>query len=196
MSRVCGVVLAGGKSSRMGRDKAELALRKRRFLDIACDTLRAVTPTVVLSLAKDAPADETHLPLVRDRWPNAGPLGAMVSVMESIEADVYLFHPVDTPNLTERFFFELLSRQNGYDAVVPRSGSYWEPLCALYRRSCLEAMRSSMQAGNRRITSFFGAVRVRAMDAEEIHAWADPHTLFLNVNDPQTYRRLKESHER
>ena len=110
--RVAGIVLAGGRSSRMGRDKARLSYRGRHLVDWMADMLRAggATETYVSS-----PADRTYPGhrCIADASPDAGPVGGILSVVTSVSGyDGYLVVPVDMPLLTPEMLARLM-RQRG-----------------------------------------------------------------------------------
>lgn len=71
-----------------------------------------------------------------------------------------------------------------WQAVVPRWNGFWEPLAAVYARSCLPAIESTLARGERRVASFYGQVRVRPVEEEEIRRFAPPRVAFFNVNSP------------
>lgn len=133
-SSITGIILVGGKSRRMGTDKA--------FLDIG------------------------GIPMFERV------LGAMKESFASL--------------------LLICSLANGFDAVVPRTSEGFEPLFALYRKSCLEPMLRLLEQGNFRVYDFYPEVAVRYVDAVELGRVASASSALLNINTPQEYAMLKE----
>jgi molybdopterin-guanine dinucleotide biosynthesis protein A len=102
----------------------------------------------------------------------------------------------DMPFPNRVLMHHLVSLREGHDVVVPRRGRFLEPLCAVYSRECLPHMRKMLEAGNFRIDDFFGRVRVRHVEGEELEALDAGGSAFVNVNTPDEYRRLIEEDER
>jgi molybdopterin-guanine dinucleotide biosynthesis protein A len=98
---------------------------------------------------------------------------------------------VDTPLIPPALLGALLAAAEDYDAVVPVVGGRPEPLCAVYRSTCLDAVRRCLETGGRKMTSFWPEVRVRTVGQEELAAFGDPGDLFRNVNTPEDYDRLR-----
>ncbi len=107
MTNVIGVVLAGGKSSRMGQDKAKLPFQDSRFVDQAVTTLmKANVQTVYVSGA------ELGYPMISDKTPHKGPVGGICASVLELEADALLFIPVDMPLLTAECIMPLLENKS------------------------------------------------------------------------------------
>lgn len=194
MSTAAGFVVAGGHSRRMGRDKALLSWGATTLLDHALARLRVVCSDVrILSGASSRYADR-DVPVLLDAWPDGGPLGGVLAGLESLDDDERpgLFLAVDVPYVPAALLAHLLSAAPGWEAVVPVSARGPEPLCALYRAACRGPIRHCLSAGERRIDSFWPAVRVRWIDVDELRPFGDPATLFANVNTLEDYVRLKE----
>ncbi|QRN86603.1 molybdenum cofactor guanylyltransferase [Clostridia bacterium] len=191
MQKVAGIVLAGGKSSRMGRDKARLNYGNKDFIERSIMTLTPVSDVVYVSCGPIYQYQEYGAPVIVDDIQDTGPLGGMVTVMREVQADIFLFLPVDTPLIPTALYECLLQNMEGYDAVIPELHDFYEPLCALYRKSCLPYMEKAIKAGKRKIKSFYPDIHIKALKEEELEHIGNLDVLFLNVNEHKHYLHMK-----
>ena len=188
---VTGFVVAGGHSERMGRDKALLPWAETTLLEHALQRLRAVCAEVRILSGAEARYTGHGAVVQMDVVRDAGPLGGVHAGLLSLEAPLGLFLGVDTPLIPAGLLGALVARAEGFDAVVPVVGGWPEPLCAVYRVTCLDAVQRRLEAGDRKMTSFWPDVRVRAVKEDELAAFGDPEQMFENLNTPEDYRRLR-----
>lgn len=184
MNAAVGFVVAGGRSMRMGCDKALLPWRGSSLLDHALGRLREVCGDVRI-LCGAAPRYEGHgATIVVDRVTDAGPLGGLEAALEAAEGRPALFLAVDLPFVTAGLLALLLERLDGWDAVVPVVGGRPEPLCAVYGPGCLPSVAARLAQGERRMTCFWPDVPVREVREPDLDGLGDPVMLFHNVNTP------------
>lgn len=185
-----GFILVGGASSRMGRDKAQLTLNGRSFVERIDGALRAVALKTKTVGAKGL-GYSLKLPDVPDIYSGWGALGGLHAALEACEAVWAAVVACDLPFVTGALFRRLLSLGEDSEAVVPRQADgRLQPLCALYRRSpCAQAARQLIAEGERRPRALVKAVRARLVAWEEISDVEGADELFTNVNTPEDYRR-------
>lgn len=199
--RVGGIVLCGGKSSRMGVPKATLPFGDEPMLLRVVRLLREVSAPAIHPIAVVAAADQAlpTLPavcrLVRDQRPERGPLEGLAAGIEALSADVDAVYATscDVPLLVPEFVRTLLAKLGGhgsdddFDAVVPIEGEFFHPLAAVYRVSVLDTVRALLAADRLRPAYIFDSVRTCRVDVSQLRA-ADPqlHTL-MNLNRPEDY---------
>ncbi len=178
-----GVVLTGGKSSRMGRDKALIEVDGRTMLRRAVDLLAPVT-SEVLVIGDPMKHGTAQAVVIADDVPGQGPLGGLVTALRHARHDRLIVLGCDLPGLTDRFIRHIqLALTAGADAVVPEHDGAIEPLAACYHGRCLAVFEERMARG---LLSMHGALdRVRAVHAP-VTPGADgwPADLFRNVNAP------------
>lgn len=195
----CGVVLAGGRSRRMGQNKALLSAGEETFLEHAINRYRSLTGCILLSVGRETHYRDCGIPLVFDNDPEGGALAGIEACLSrgKNEGDLFFFLPVDMPLAPAELIRDLVGLAEGYDAVVPLVDGYYEPLFAVYRRTCLEPVRRALARGDRRVRSFFSDVRIRTPQREYLSRYGDPDQMFLNVNTMEDYLRYREvdSHE-
>lgn len=185
--RPAGFVLAGGRSARMGRDKALLPWGGGTLLDHAIARLSAVCESVRILCGPSLRYEDHGVPVVADVVADAGSLGGLVTGLELLRNAPGLFLAVDLPHVTIPLLAHLAALAVDVDAVVPISPHGPEPLCAVYGPGCLEPVRRSIAAGRFKMTAFWPEVRVREAQAQELAAFGDAALLFQNVNTPEDY---------
>jgi molybdenum cofactor guanylyltransferase len=184
-------ILAGGRSSRMGRDKALLEIDGRRLLDRCADALRPIASPIIV--VADTP-DRFSLPAYRtvaDLYPGAGPVGAIVTALLALGEGWHLIVACDMPFLKTELLQLLVSRAgDDFDAIVPRIEDRPEPLCALYRQTCVGPLQAFLKGGERPAAHrALRAVRTRYVEEPDLRG-ADPHLLsFVNLNTPEDARQ-------
>lgn len=162
-----GVVLAGGRSSRMGEDKATLEWEGEPMVARQLRLLRdAGVKDLVISRAPDQPRLPVEAPVILDAEPGLGPLSGIVGALERGGGVRPVFVlAVDMPGVSVTLLRRLLAARGRSSGVVPRAGDHWEPLCALYPAEALDAARLEMESGRRApqqlVQTLFEAGRVR-----------------------------------
>ncbi len=188
-----GFVLAGGESRRMGTDKAKLVLGNETVLARQVRRLSAVCRFVTV-LAPPSKFPELHVPVLPDVEPGRGPLGGLLTGLARARTEFNLFLGCDLPFVGERFlrWLALSSLSCPADAVVPgmKSGGS-QPLCAVYRRRALPAVRASLASGENRVQAALSRLRRREIPWREIASAGFSARIFDNMNTPQDYETAK-----
>ena len=196
---VTGVVLAGGKSRRMGRDKAFLPFGTGMLIERVIEVLHQVTEDVILITNTPELYQRFGLPMFSDVIPEAGSLGGIYTGLVSAKAPYSLCLACDMPFVKSEFLRFLCETATETDVVIPRNAEDFQPLCAVYSQVCREPIRQKIDAGRLKITGFFDQVRVRVVEGELLTRY-DPHdVMFFNANTPEEYehaRRMLEELDR
>jgi molybdopterin-guanine dinucleotide biosynthesis protein A len=188
---LAGFAVAGGRSQRMGTDKALLPWAGTTLLDHTLARLRAVCAEVCILSGAQIHYGDHGVPVHADVVRGAGPLGGVHAGLLNLGAPLGLFLAVDTPLIPPALLGALAAAAAGFDAVVPVVGGLPEPLCAVYRATCLQPVQRRLEAGERKMTSFWPEVRVRTMAEDELAAFGDPAVMFRNLNTTEDYLRLR-----
>ena len=185
MKAVSAAVMAGGKSRRMGVDKAWLDVGDGRpIIQCVIDVLREVADDVLI-VANDERYAALGPPVVPDRWPDGGALGGIGTGIGAATHDRVLVVACDMPFLRATVLRHLVEQADGVDAVVPRIAGEHETLHALYTKACLAPIERALAAGKMRVISFFDEVRIRALDEHDLRALDPDLRCFTNVNTLQ-----------
>jgi molybdopterin-guanine dinucleotide biosynthesis protein A len=189
-------VLAGGKSSRMGEDKAFLIFDGRTLLQRALELAHSVAEDVRIVGARDKFA--VFASVVEDQYEERGPLGGIHAALSASSTPVNLILAVDLPFLEERFLHYLVDEARAGNAVVtvPRAGGGLQPLCAVYRREFRKGAEQALAAGRNKIDTLFTQIPVRIIEEEELARFAFSAAMFDNLNTrdewEQARRRLPQ----
>jgi molybdopterin-guanine dinucleotide biosynthesis protein A len=182
---VSAAIMAGGRSRRMGRDKAWLDVGDGRpIVQRVIDEVRAVADEVFL-VANDEKFRTLGLRVVPDRFPKGGVLGGIATGIAAATHERVLVVACDMPFLRRETLRLLLASAEGVDAVVPRIGGEHETLHALYTKACLAPIERALADGRMRVISFFDDVRVRTLDEDELRRVDPALESFTNVNTPE-----------
>ncbi len=197
-SAITAVILAGGQSRRLGRDKAVEPFDGepliRRVIRRATEAVSARHVVVVVAdtdRAAALPLDADHETAV-DVFPDCGSLGGIYTGLNASATEWSLVTACDMPFLSAPLLSHLAGLRDGVDAVVPVVDGRPEPTHALYRRRCLPAIEARLRAGQLKISGFFDDVTVRYVSEDVIRS-LDPELLsFFNINRPADLERAKE----
>lgn len=186
---VAGVILAGGESSRMGRNKALLEVYGERMIETAYRRMAELFDEVLL--VTNTPESYDFIPCrkIADIHPGMGPLGGIHAALSSAVAGRAFVIACDMPGLNPRLIRELCSIEGG-DVVIPETPGGLEPLHAVYSKNCLPKMEQMLFAGERRILSFFDLAQVRLVPRGRIAALDPEYASFRNINTQEDYRLL------
>jgi molybdopterin-guanine dinucleotide biosynthesis protein A len=188
---VTAFILAGGKSTRMGTDKAFVELDGRTLLARALDLVRSVTPHV--RIVGDSAKFSPFAPTVEDIFPNCGPLAGIHAALRSSQTDLNLILAVDVPFVSCALLQYVIKRaRNSASAVVTiaQAGGRWQPLCAVYRRRFADAAEQSLRAGHNKLDKLFDETSTRVIAEEELESAGFPARMFGNLN---TQKELEDA---
>jgi molybdopterin-guanine dinucleotide biosynthesis protein A len=197
VSEVTGVLLAGGKSRRMGRDKRLLAFGEETLLARSLAALRSVFQHVLVVVAQDSPAIETDMPVLRDVIPDCGSLGGLYTGLKQAGTEWVFAAACDMPFLDSATIRHFLGLKHEGDVVMAKLRHGLQPMHALYHRNCLPVMERLIQARDFKIHRLADhpALRVRLVLPEELHL-LDPETRsFYNINTPDDLDAARVLHE-
>lgn len=193
MVNVSGIILAGGRSSRLGQNKALIVFEGQPVIQHVVNVLQPLVDEIVLSTNTPDEFAFLGLQMVADLYAGVGALAGLHAGLSAIRTEYGLVVGCDMPFLNAALLQHMLSRTTDYDIVMPRLNGYHEPLHAIYARRCLAAIEDSIRSGQRRLISFVSQMNVRYIDQEEISRF-DPGCLsFFNINSPADLQRLHET---
>jgi molybdopterin-guanine dinucleotide biosynthesis protein A len=188
-----GLVLAGGTSRRMERDKAFLELDGQPLIEIVIERMAQACAEVLIVAGDARPYAGLGAPVVEDRFRGVGVLGGLHAGLEAAAHELTLAVGCDMPFLNPDLLRAFAGWAVGFDAAVlrHRDGEQVEPLHGAYRRTCLPAMEVAIRAGRRRIISFFPHVRVRYVSPADVTPLDPDLRSFRNVNTPEEWEDVR-----
>ncbi|WP_031514934.1 molybdenum cofactor guanylyltransferase [Desulfofalx alkaliphila] len=185
-------ILAGGKSSRMGTNKAFLEVRSCRIIDHTMDELKKVSDDILLITNKPEEYKGLGVRLAKDIYPGMGPLSGIHSALVHAGHRAVLVVACDMPFIEAGLARYLISFADDYQVIIPVVDGYHEPLFAVYSTSCVPHIERCILQGKRRVIDFFSSVRVKYVNEEEISKVANLELVFYNVNTPKELALAKK----
>jgi molybdopterin-guanine dinucleotide biosynthesis protein A len=187
---VTGVILAGGKSVRMGRDKAMLEVLGTKLFDRILSVMNTLFPSVIIA-GNRPDLSSAAIPYYRDIYPGSS-LGGLYTGLLAAETESVFVSSCDMPFPDSNIIRLILSERNDFDVVVPITPNGYEPLFALYHKNCLPVMREMIEQKNYCIYDCYSRVRVKNVS---VHAFTSNwRYALMNVNTPEEYEALKSIH--
>ena len=186
---ITGVVLAGGKATRMGgKDKGLLELNGQPLWQHVAGKLARQVDTVVISANRNlAVYQASGYPVIQDSLPGfPGPLAGMLAVMQQVNSAWFLFCPCDTPTIPEDLATRLRAGLNDAPAVWVFDGERDHPAIALMHRQLVPFLTDYLASGERRVMVALRQAGGKAVDCSDIQS------AFINVNTPEDLARRQE----
>lgn len=189
-------VLAGGKSTRMGRDKAFLELGGKALVRRALALARAVAKEV--KIVGDPGKFGEYGPVVPDIYPERGPLGGIHAALAESASELNLMLGVDLPFLEAGFLQLLVSAAKDSPALVtvPRVDGYYQPLSAVYRKGFSVLAEEALEGNRNKVDALFPHIPLRVVNDEEIARNGFSPAMFRNVNTPEDWKMAAEEFSR
>ena len=183
---VSGVALAGGRSKRLGRNKAIEKIGEQSLIERVVGKLSQVTSETVVVVAEESKAADLNLPpwvrTAADLYPGTGSLGGIFTGLSAAKGNYGVVVACDMPFLNVDLIRFMLDIVSDYDAVVPRLQGRPEPLHAVYSKSCVGPIERCLQADQLKIAIFFEQINVAYLEEDDIEAFDPSHLSFFNVN--------------
>ncbi|MGQ9639144.1 MAG: molybdenum cofactor guanylyltransferase [Candidatus Bathyarchaeia archaeon] len=197
-----GIILAGGSSSRFGKNKALIMFSGKALIRHVVDNCIGTIEQLVVTIGKEedpAPFFKVlppNIQIVQDRWEYKNPLNGISTGIKFLDAEYCLVLPCDTPYIKPGVLNILFQEVYGFDLAVPIwPNGYIEPLVAVYKvESTIEALRSIGEYNKSRVDRLVSSLkRVKHVNVE-IFTVVDPHLIsFLNINSPSDLRLAEEA---
>ena len=193
-----GFVLAGGRSTRMGQDKALLPWGGQTLLEVALDKLRALPLATAPRIAAARSDLSSHAGVIADLHPGCGPLSGIEAALAASSRPLNVFLPVDVPLLPAQFLLWMLQRAETTGALVtvPRINGWPQALCAVYHRDLLGHISASLVAGDYKVMHVVNSAagplsqspRSRSMDVFDVELVASANAQLLAFSPLPLYR--------
>ena len=182
---ITGVVLAGGKSSRYGKNKALENMNGSRLIERVVRVMDAIFDRIVIITNTPEEYAFLGLPMYEDVIKGLGPIGGIYTGLKTITDEAGFFVACDMPFLNAHLIRHMIRMKADYDAVVPKIDWKIEALHALYTRACLPAIQTLIDAKIYQTIQFFNHIRVNYVGEHVIRAFDPQLKTFMNINSPQ-----------
>jgi len=187
-----GIVLAGGRSSRMGRDKSVLPWQNSNLVQTVIRKVAQVCEDIVL--VSNQPRNVPHgVRVVGDIIPDMGPLGGIHAGLTHAKHSFAFVTACDMPYIVpEAISFLLQQAGEEWDVVIPTNGDQFEPMFAVYRKTCIPAIEAMLKDNRRQIIGFFSLIRLKKIDVSCLRQFDKELTMFTNINTAEEYERAMQ----
>jgi molybdopterin-guanine dinucleotide biosynthesis protein A len=184
-----GILLAGGKSERMGFDKRYVKYGGRTFSEIALERLKSVADEVIAVTAEGEEIKFDGVASVNDISSGRGPMMGIYTGLKTMTKPQGIVNPVDTPGLSVELLEYMKERSRGFDVVMPVWNNTPEPLIAIYSRNVIPVIGRFFKEGRkpapRLIATENNGLKVRLLDEKELAMFGEPEFMFRNMNTPE-----------
>jgi molybdopterin-guanine dinucleotide biosynthesis protein A len=190
--KITGIILAGGKNLRMGKNKAFLEVDGERIIDRTKNLFLELFDEVLLVTNSFLDYLDLNLRMVADLHPGKGALGGIYTGLFHASHSHAFVAACDMPFLNKGLIRHLMDLSPGCDIAIPKTEDGWQPLHAIYSKKCLPFMEDLIREDNLKIIDFFHRVKKREVPTEEILPFDPRLASFLNVNTPEELARIKD----
>ena len=187
--KITGIVLAGGRSSRMGEDKSLLKLNGKPLVEYSIDALKPLCDKVVIS-SNNRIYDFTRCEVWPDELPDQAPIIGIYSCLKRSDTAINIFLSCDMPLMSTLMIRYLITKSNDFDISVPvHEDGKIEPLCGVYKKSSIAILKDFIGKGNYRLNECIRSASHQLIPVDADIACCAPN-LFLNINTPADFDRL------
>ena len=180
------IILAGGKSLRLGHDKITEKVGNTTLLGKVISGIDSLSKDIVIVTAEERDftefTDNPKVKTVSDIFPGRGSLGGIYTGLVKSESFYNLVIAADMPFPNVGLLAYMTEVADGFDFVIPRIGTFFEPLHSIYSKNCISPIETMINKNRRVIIELFDFVKVRYVEAEEIDRFDPEHLSFFNIN--------------
>jgi len=187
-NQLTGVILAGGKSRRIGYNKALLRIGNQAVIQRVLASLKQVTSSQLIVTNFPEEYEFLDIPMKSDILPGKGAFGGIYTGLSASETPYCLVVACDMPFLNVNLLRYMTQIVKEYDIVIPKHSKGYEPLCAIYAKSCMPHIEKLLKANQLRIIEVFSYVRVREISESEIKSYDVDDLMFFNINTQEDYQ--------
>lgn len=180
-----GIILAGGKNTRIGQDKSFLKVGNRTIIERTVSILSKIFNEIIIISNTPEPYRSFGLKIYSDIIPEKNSLGGIYTGLSVSSSRHNFFVACDMPFLNENLIKYMTESINDSDIVIPKTKKGYEPLHAIYSKSCIPFIKKQIEKNQLKILDFFPSVTVREIETKEIDVCGPEHAAFLNLNTQQ-----------
>jgi molybdopterin-guanine dinucleotide biosynthesis protein A len=191
-SKLSVAILAGGKSSRMGRDKSFVPFRGRPLIEAVLDRVSELGDEQLLITNRPDAYAHLGLPMYADVYPDHGSLGGIFTAVTYASHPHTLVVGCDMPWLNRALLQHMVDLRQTADVIVPRWQRFPDPLHAIYSKRCLDPIEENLKARRLKVIGFYGRVTVRFVERDEIAQFDPDGRSFANINSGEDLENLEK----
>ncbi|MGR3177699.1 MAG: molybdenum cofactor guanylyltransferase [Candidatus Anammoxibacter sp.] len=187
------IILVGGKSRRMGTNKAFLDFKGETFLKRQINLLSNIFDEIIISANSLSEYKKFNLPVIKDIYPERGPLGGIYTGLMNSSSFYTFVLACDMPFVESKLIKQLETytkmKSEKYDVIVPENGKQLEPLHAFYSQNCIEPIKNQIEDNNLKIINFFSKVKVKKVAIPNVAGLDNTRNSLSNLNTPEEYKK-------
>lgn len=187
-----GIILAGGKNSRIGMNKAFLKIKEKAVIEIMLTVFYDLFKEVIMVTNCFKEYQHLGVKLVKDIIPDKNSLGGLYSGLVHSACDYSFVAACDMPFINRNLISYMMHARYGYDAVIPEYNGKLQPLCAVYSKQCIKPMEKALSRNNLKILDIVRHIPVKRITETEINNYDSYGYSFVNINTFQEYTRYKD----
>ena len=195
MFSMTSIILAGGKSLRLGRSKLLETIEGKSLIQWVVDRLAILSTEIIIATAHGEAipcSSAVRIKTVADIYPGKGPLGGIHSGLIASSSPRAIVVGCDTPFLSVSLLEYMAQISSTFDIVVPRIKDKLEPLCAVYSKNCVAPIQELLEQDERQIRRLFSMVKVKYVEEDEINRFDPEHLSFFNINSQDDLERARK----
>lgn len=185
-------IQAGGRSSRMGRDKGLIPLGGRSLIEHVLHRVEGLGDEVLITTNQPDAYAFLGMRMVGDRQPGAGALDGLLTALEAAHGKRVLLLACDMPFVNRALLEHMLAIRTDAEVVIPERGGRLQPMHAIYAKSCVGPVSEALENGEKRMISFFPHIRTRIVEQEVLDQYDPDGLSFFNANTPEDLTRAEK----
>jgi molybdopterin-guanine dinucleotide biosynthesis protein A len=182
---ISAIILAGGKSSRMGSDKGLLELNGKKMIQHVIEIIQKITDDIII-VSNSSGYEQFTFPVFKDIEKDKGPLGGIHTGLMKSSRDINIVVSCDAPFVSNSTLTQLLEASIGYDITIPSYQGRLYPLIGIYNKACLPVIKRSIETNNLRVRSIFDQLKTNIIDCSD-----EDESHFTNINTPEELAQHK-----
>ena len=180
------VVLAGGKSSRMGFDKSTMVLQNKKLIESTIKKLDSLFDDIIISVDSiEKKSEFNHAKIAVDKVKGVGPLGGMISALEMAQSDKLFVIPCDMPVIDTKYISFMMKYMDDNEIILSEKNGYFEPFPGFYSKSLIPRIEELINQNRRSIRSIFECSRTKVISESEWKKLGFSEEIFTNLNTTQ-----------
>jgi molybdopterin-guanine dinucleotide biosynthesis protein A len=185
-------IQSGGQSSRMGHDKALLPLGGMSLIEHVLLRVEDLGDEILITTNQPEDYEFLGRRMVGDRQPGAGSLDGLLTALEAARGERVLLLACDMPFVNRSLLEYMLAIETDAEVVIPRRGGKFQPLHAIYAKDCVGPIREALEAGEKRMISFFPHIHTRIIEQEVLDQYDPDGLSFFNANTPEEFAQAEQ----
>jgi len=192
---ISGIILVGGKNSRIGVNKIQLQLEGKTLLEIMVNKLQSFFSEILIVIHKNQKISIENIQIIEDIIPEKGSLGGLYSGLVHSSNDYNFVCACDMPYISLKIIKFLINKIENADVVVPKINGYYEPLCAVYSKSCINSIHERIEKNQLAIKEIFSEFHSKEISEHELKTMDPEMFSFFNINTKNDYQKALELYQ-